>query len=498
MIARLWCALAATLLATMPAEAAWKRAESRNFIVYGQGSEASLREQTALLEDFHEFVRSLTAIKDPPAANKLNVYMVRGVSELRLVRPVGKDIAGFYTATGSGIAAFADEKSGLRDQQILLHEIAHHLMMQYRPLPYPGWYVEGFAEYLMTAKFDMDTIEYGLPSAHRVAWLTHSQWMPLDRLLFAQGPRTPEQNALFYAQSWLLVHYLLRDSQQRPKLVNYISAIAKGNEPKKAFTEAFGITVKQMDADLRTYARRSMTYTRLKRASAAAPPQIAITPLPAAADDLLLLKAAMDVRYSGEESQPILKQVRAAAAKYPHDPFATRVLAQAEATYGDGAKADALLDPLLAAAPGDAELLYLKGMRHLSAARADPENPEEEHKEARKWFVRAHKADENHYQTLIRYAESLSSDRRFVSDNTINILLLAHELAPQIQETAINAAGLLLARGRFEEAEQLLLPLASAPHDGAEAAKARELLALARAKQKPEEARPPAAVAAKE
>jgi tetratricopeptide (TPR) repeat protein len=494
MIAKLWAALA--LLAAMPAEAAWKRAESHNFVVYGQGSEASLREQTALLEDYHAFVRSLTGIKDPPAANKLSVYMVRGLSDLRVVRPVSRDTAGFYTASGSGIAAFADERSGLRDQQILLHEIAHHLMMQYRPLPYPGWYVEGFAEYLMTAKFDKDSIEYGLPSAHRVSWLTYSQWMPLDRVLFAQGPRTPEQNALFYAQSWLLVHYLLRDSEQRPKLIQYIAAVAKGEEPKKAFGEAFGITVKQMDSDLRSYARKSMTYTRLKRASVAEPPPIKITQLSAAAEDLLLLKAAMDVRDPGEESQTLLKQVRATAAKHPEDPFATRVLAQAEALYGDGARADALLDPLLVAAPNDAELLYLKGMRHLAVARADKAAPEAAHKEARRWFVRAHKADENHYPTLIRYAESLSSDQRFLSDNTINILLLAYELAPQIHETAINAGGLLLARGRFDEAENLLLPLASSPHEGGEASKARELLAMARAKQKPEAAQlasPPAA-----
>jgi Flp pilus assembly protein TadD len=486
MIVRLWVALAAVLLAWSPAEAAWKRAESPNFILYGEQSEADLREQAALLEDYHDFLRSLTGVTDPPPANKLNVYLVRGRGQLRAVKDVGPNVAGFYTATGAGIGAFADAK--VNGDDILLHEIAHHFMMQYRPLPYPAWYVEGFAEYVMTSEFKKDVIEFGRPNPNRITWLARVRWLPYDRVLFGGVPREDkEASALFYAQSWLLVHYLLRDAEQRPKVTRYMSEIVKGVEPRKAFAEAFAMTPKQLEEALRSYARRGMTYTTRKRSSAAATPPVKITQLSPGADELLLLKASMDIRNERDRGANVLARVRTEAAKHPGDPFAQRVLAQAEALYGDGAKAETLLDALLVSSPSDVELLYLKGMRHLVAARAGGSGREAAFKEARKWFVQAHKADANHYQTLLRYAESLGGDRRFASDNTINILLLAQELAPQVQETAINAGGLLMTRGRFEEAERLLAPLAADPHDSGLALAARSLLALAKARKKPGE-----------
>src|SRR3712207_3311188 len=144
-------AAAASLLATAPAWAEWRKAESANFIVYSQSSEAKVREQAALLEDYHQFLRLLTGVTEPPAPNKLKVYLVRGVAQLRQVRNVATGVAGFYTANPAGIAAFADDRAGgWGDREdVLFHEIAHHFMLQYRPNAYPAWFIEGFAEYVM-------------------------------------------------------------------------------------------------------------------------------------------------------------------------------------------------------------------------------------------------------------------------------------------------------------------------------------------------------------
>jgi hypothetical protein len=476
--------LLAFWLVESPAAAEWRRAESANFIVYSQGSEASLRQATALLEDYNGFLRLLTGVQDPPPPNKLKVFMVRGRNALKTVRSdVAEDVAGFYTASQTGIAAFVDERSGLegREQnQILFHEIAHHFMLQYRPTAYPPWYVEGFAEYVMTAQFDKELITYAQPSSIRVSWLVHADWLPLDRVLFQPPPRKPEESALYYAESWLLVHYLLRDGERRAKTIDYLNSTARGEDPRAAFKRVFTVEPKAMQHDIETYAYNKMTYSRLKRRSAAAPPAMTLTALPASADDLLLLDAALGVGLREADVAPTLAKVRAAATGKADD-YSRRVLAEAEALYGDGAAADRLLDPLLAAAPTDAQLLYLKGMRHLVAARRD--DSAKERKLAQPWFVKAHKADPNQFQTLAHYAESLSGSAQFVSENTSNILLLAHELAPQVSEITMNAAQLLLLRGRFDEAAVLLTPLASSAHQPQLAAAAQQLLRRARAKQ---------------
>ena len=485
-----WCArlatLTALLLAAVPAAAAWRKAETDNFILYSQSGEQKVREQAALLEDYHQFLRLLTGVDDPPSANKLRVYLVRGRSDLRQVRDVPAGVAGFYAATPSGIAAFVDDRGGGSggDEEILFHEIAHHFMLQYRPTAYPAWFVEGFAEYVQTAKFTPKTIDYGQPSTNRVAWLSHNRWLPYDKVLFERSPRNRADSALYYAQSWLLAHYMMRDPARREKFRDYITALVRGTPPREAFAQQFGSDMKALNRAVENYAARDLTYTRMTRASAASVPAVKVETLPPSADALLLSDAALHVGVRDDYAPPLLARVRAAAAKFPDDPFARRVRAKAEILNGDRAVGEKLLDPLLKAQPQDAELLYLMGMRHLLEGRADDSAREARFKGARRWFVQAHKADKTHFPTLVRYAESLMTDRRYDSDNTMEILLLAQELAPQVTEIRLNAANLLLMRGRYAEAEALVLPLASAPHNEELATAAQALLAKARAKGK--------------
>ena len=46
--------------------------------------------------------------------------------------------------------------------------------------------------------------------------------------------------------------------------------------------------------------------------------------------------------------------------------------------------------------------------------------------------TRAHRVDPNHFQTLYRFAQSLRGEADISSENTSNVLLLAHQLAPQV------------------------------------------------------------------
>ena len=486
-------ALGAAVLGAAPAWATWRRAESNNFILYSQSSEAKVREQAALLEDYLQFLRILTGVTDPAAPNKLRVYLVRGRDQLRVVRDVPAGVAGFYTATPSGIAAFADDRSGgwgEGDEEILLHEIAHHFMWQYRPSAYPAWFIEGFAEYAMTARFKPKTIEFGQPSMNRAAWLRNARWLPFERVLFETPPKRPQDAALYYAQSWLAAHYLMRDDGRREKFRSYLKAIATGTAPRAAFTQQFG-DVRTFERGIETYAKRHLTFSRGTRSSAAIPPTVTIEVLPEAADALLLSDAAMHVGVRDDFAPLLLARVRSEAAKRPDDPYAKRVLAKAEILHGDASKGDALLDELLRGSSADAELLYFKGMRHLRAGRMDEDERARHFKQARNWFGRAHKADKYHFPTLARYAESLTTDPRFNSDNTMEIMLFARELAPQVEELTMNAAHLLLLRNKFEEAEAILRPLASHPHDPSLAAAAQALADRAREKGKTQLPKPP-------
>lgn len=486
----------ALLFAAAPARAEWRRAESPNFIVYSQESEARLRERIMALENFDRLLRALTSVEEPPALNKLHVYIVDGHDALRTLRPVAVGIAGFYTASPYGIAAFVDGRvptsaRGVGDRrqtdsnEILFHEYAHHFMMQHGPNAYPAWYVEGFAEYFMTVQFRERSIDIGNFSQGRAYSIVAGSWLPIERILYADSSGlNREQTSQFYAQSWLLTHFFYSSAERQAALGRYLVAVRQGDRAA-ALQAATGMTPAALGQELRRYIRGGqIRYRRMTLESVQAPPPIIVTGLSAAAGDLMLYDAALRVGVQEENQTSYLARIRAAAERHGEDPFAKRVLAHAEALFGDRDVAKRLLETQLAAAPGDAELMYLMGMLHLSAAESGDEW-EREARAARTWFTRAHRANENHFQTLYRFAQSMRGQPGFVSENTSNVLLLAHQLAPQVAEVTMNAAMMLISRGETADAEALLQPLAADPHDSGLAQAAKRLIESARSRSRP-------------
>jgi Flp pilus assembly protein TadD len=480
-----------TVLAAAPAGAEWRRAESPNFIVYGTISESQLRARILLLEDFDRLMRFVTSVSATPAPNKLHVYIVNGHDDLVTIRSVPTGISGLYTATPDGIAALVDGRAEAGGNETLLHEYAHHFMMQYRPGAYPAWYIEGFAEYFMTVRFTSRRIDIGNFSRGRVSSIVEGRWLPMDQMLSVQPMGLGrEARQVYYAQAWLLVHYFFSSAERQAMLQRYLDAI-RGDNPQEALLAATGMTPEAFAQELRRYiAGGSIRYRQMERTPGESPPAVTVTTLPAAANDLMLYEAALRVGLSEERGREYLPLIRAAAARHQGDPFAQRVLAHAELLYGDAAAADRLLDPLLAANPADAELMYFKGMRFLVVAQRE-EDWDTNARAARTWFSRAHRADANHYQTLMRYAESMHREPGYVSENSSNILMLAHELAPQVSSITMNAAALLMARGEYAQAAALLRPLAADPHDAGLAQAARQLLEAALAGRRPGRRRAP-------
>lgn len=463
-------------LGTGAAQAEWRRGESPNFIMVGNLSESALRERILLLEDFDHLLRMLTPGEEPPAPTKLHVYVVSGLDALRVVQPtLPAGIDGFYAASDDGILAMINGSNGDAGNEILFHEYAHHFMMQNSAQPYPAWFVEGYAEYLATVHFVGNKINIGQFSPGRVASL-QGEWLPIDRVLSA-GPLGLSQSAMsaYYAESWLVTHYFY-STPERQAVLSRLLAAQHGGNPVEELRSATGLTPDAMTRALRSYISGGVIrYRQMERAPAAAPPVVAITMLPRSAQDLIIYEAALRLGVSDQNGPTYLQRIRTIAARYPDDPLAMRVLADIELHFGDGAAADRLLDRLLVATPNDAELLYLKGMRWLIAAESD-NPPEGAGATARQWFGRAQRADQNHWQTFFRYAQSLRGEPAFRSENTRNALLLAHQLAPQVNSITINAASLLMSRREYGYAIALLRPLVGNPHDARLASIARQMV----------------------
>ena len=455
-----------------PARADWRRAESPNFVLYGTESESRLRERILLLEDFDRLLRVVTTVNDPPSAVKLHIYIVPRNDDLALLRPTRAGMAGFYLATSDGIGAFVDGSARAEGNHVLFHEYAHHFMLHYRPNAYPAWYVEGFAEYFATVRFRSRYIDIGDFSRGRINTIQHV-WMPMERVLRGgTDGLDPDGTAAFYAQSWLAVHWFYSTPERQAALARYL-VLSRGNRAT-ALEAAIGMDASRFGNELREYIRGGFVrMRRMERGSAQSPPTVTVTTMPRSADDLMLYEAALRIGILDDSQQPYLQRIREAAARHPDDAFAQRIQAHAEALYGDAGAADRLLDPLIADAPADAHLLYLKGMRHFVAGRREGA-PDSEMESARSWFARALAADGKYFPAVVRFSESMRGQR--FTDELGDSVLRAHAAAPQVASLAMNAAMIHAGRGNLAEALRLLGPLAANPHDASVARAAREML----------------------
>ena len=150
----------------------------------------------------------------------------------------------------------SDLASGI---QVILHEYAHFLNMQNGRIRFPRWYEEGNAEYLSHSRVLDQAFEFGIAPPLHLTALSFSAWLPLRRILEINDVSALDEaeGALFYGQSWLLVHYLrsLPDADRAipGQLKDYARLVSAGEFAVPAFEQAFGMEVKVLEDDLLRY-----------------------------------------------------------------------------------------------------------------------------------------------------------------------------------------------------------------------------------------------------
>lgn len=472
-------ALLGAFVAT-PALADWRRAESDRFIVYSDGSEGVLRELVQHLETYDRMLRLLMNLPiDETPARKLPVYLVqthRGLETVMFGAP--EELRGVYIRGEDDIFAIALRRGD--DEQVLLHEYAHHFMLQNFPAGYPAWFVEGFAEYFATTNIRPTRVTVGLPDQNAVNWLLYGdRWVSMTDLLTKHYGEIQVNRETYYPLSWLLTHWFLNEPTRTAQLQTYLLAIARGDEPVAAMEKATGMSADALQRTLRVtlngQARiRNITYP-FPQAS------MTITRMPPSADALLLIGQRLKNPVTKAQRPVLLQQVHTAAARFPEDVFAQTVLARAELEIGDHAAGVAVLDRLLEREPANVEGLQLLATARMSEAEeaSDADASTQLRNQARSLLSRAFAADDANYTTMILLAKNRRASPDYPTDNDIGTLGLAYELAPQLPSIRLNLAAALVYKGRVDEAKALLQPVLNDPHDRGSGMAARAIIARA-------------------
>lgn len=468
--------MAASSLALMasPALADWKKYESPRFELYSSGSDREARDMLIELEKF-DYVLRLFMGQDVNAVpyRKLPIYLVND-SGLGTIWPGARDrIAGFYTSSDEDIFAVATRGE---NNHTLKHEYAHHFMMADLSYPYPGWFVEGFAEYYAPTEFRSRDTRVGIPNPNRAMALGYLSWMSMSELLSNRPMAKARNSDSYYPLAWLLTHWFMGDKTRREQLANYLRDIGSGTDSVTAFQNATGLTPTDLRRTLRRYMNGRIPYVGLQTEYPV--PPIEVTALPESADDLLLLGQRLKSGSTEENRQPTLEEIRRKAARYHDDTLALLILAHAELHNArDPEKAAEVLDRLLAIDPNHVEALQYMARAKMDlvdkAMEADDDAAAGRYRQEAQAALRsAYTADDAHYATFLLMAENRRGEPSYPSENDLEILSLAYALAPQLGEARFYYADALLRVDRNAEAIAVIEPLVNNPHGENPAAKA--------------------------
>ena len=266
------------LLLLAPARAAeqpWVEVRSPNFSVVTDGGEKRGREVALRFEQMRAAFGVLFQKINVSIPVPLQIVAFRDTRELRAVSPIwnGKptQLAGFFQG-GEDRNFIAIDLSSEAGWEIVFHEYAHLLINSNFP-PMPVWFDEGFAEYCSSLKVTNQEIDFGLLPQGLPETLGVQRWMKTTDLLAVTHESADynetDRRSIFYAQSWLMVHYFMTKKQLR-EVSRYLDLVQNQHlSIRDAFAEAFAMEPDQFDKALRAYFQAQATYFR-----APAPPQV--------------------------------------------------------------------------------------------------------------------------------------------------------------------------------------------------------------------------------
>ena len=471
----------------------WIRGESAHFIVYSDASQADAQALIGRLERFHALLRHIAGLDDQPEAAmpKLELYYLAQNDGLTTADPAEPDYAiGLYKSSEEGVQAYAtdmyfhpDAKSALERQpeneglSYIFEAYAHHFLAVNDSHRTPLWFIDGFAHYVATARFDDNQAVVGIAPEAYATYLQaiggqvdyHLEYKDVltdtDVKAGYGAKDAAEIRNEFGARAWILTHWIESTPENRAKFASYLKAVDDGAAPADAFQTAFGLSPSRLDHTLWAYLTGRRVMAMKMPFVAPSVPDVAFQTLPPSADKLLLWQSALKGGATPAYGTKLLAEIRAEAVNYPQSDLAQDTLDRAEILWGDPRRVLPALTLAAVDKPGDFDSQYLLGRAELAVAQASSGDERAQALTAAKQaFLKAIDIDPNSAATVYFYyrAQILSYDQP--NDAALSAAILAWQMAPEVDNYAL-AAGLAYAHeGRTSDALHVLHTVADDPH----------------------------------
>ncbi|HLW85469.1 MAG TPA: hypothetical protein VKR60_09670 [Candidatus Sulfotelmatobacter sp.] len=315
--------LAALLCLSAPAAnpSPWLEIHSTHFTVITDAGEKKGREVALRFEQMRAVFAGLLGKEKLHQPVPVTILAFKSdktyyqLAPLRQGKPI--DVPGFFLPGEDQdffvLNVFEDEP-----WRAVAHDLAHMLLNANYP-PAQGWFDEGLAEYFSSVRVDNKQVEIGADPELQVSvkvddlmqtqqdqhpprsltellgaqvWLSMADLFTMkhDTASFHEGTH----NTLFYAQSWMVMHYLLHE-QKLPETGAYFDLVLNQRVPvEEAIQKAYGMSGAQLEQAVKDYFHaQTVLFTALDAARqehpdpelVANPAQVYHFPVPVGPDD---------------------------------------------------------------------------------------------------------------------------------------------------------------------------------------------------------------------
>ena len=498
------CVIGGTLIAVgSSAHAEWRRYETQHFIIYSEAGDAKATDRATRLEKIDGLMRMATGLSSEVEPVKVRIYELADEGEVQAAYGGdAKGVGGFYTSNILGpfavtLRRFYSADGDFSAEIVLHHEYAHHFMLQYFPADYPGWYSEGFAELIGASRImDDGRVAYGYPAKYRGGFIG-DVWVPVSDIVATDADKVPPYDV--YGQGWVMTHFFTFTKGRSQQLRQYLAALTAGKSRADA-AKAFG-DLGQLNQDARLYMTRGVYEYKpvdvkieqpvIQRTTAVSPAEAALIPETVALEDydVRLFKKDAERQEELKRRAGLLERIRSKAGRYPNDPYALYLLAEAENLSGNATAAEAAVDRLLSMDPNNVHGLVRKSLLLSdAAAKLSGQAQLDMAAQARALAVRANKANSDEPLTYVAYYQSYRSAGLKTPQDALQALEGALDKLPDNTQVRRMLVEEYASQKRWADAITTLAPIANNSHDSPLRAEARERLAQLQAQLKAEQA----------
>ena len=259
------------------AEPKWLEAHTAHFVVITDANDARAREVALRMEQMRAVFGQILLKNKLKMPVPVTVLALKGDKLYGEIAPEKQSKAMGFFVPGSDRIYIVLNLFEAEPWRSIAHPLAHYLLNYNYPSA-QGWFDEGLAEYFGSVRIDNRQVEIGGDPELSPEWyedifeerrrianapqsltqlLSSPVWLSMTDLFTMKhdtsGQREGTHHTLYYAQSWMVMHYLV-NKEKLSETGTYFDLVLNQKVPvDKAMVQAFDLSPAQMEEAVRAY-----------------------------------------------------------------------------------------------------------------------------------------------------------------------------------------------------------------------------------------------------